>query len=127
MNKTLTYILLMVMVTVLTACYQEENDIFSTAQITVSAESGMTITRVQAQALLTNVNTRQTTTSADFNGATLSIELLRGAYEISIEGVVTYHDAQGQEYIRQFRAQTDYVELVKEGLNTASLPIIFLD
>jgi hypothetical protein len=40
---------------------------------------------------------------------------------------MTYTDAAGTEHIRQFRAQTDYVELAGYDTNTAKLNIIFLD
>lgn len=109
------------------ACHQEENMIFTTASITLVSNEAANIGRVQAQAQITNVNTRQTTTTAAFNGTTLQVELLRGAYEILIEGVATYTDANGTEHIRQFRAQTDYVELAAMDTNATTLNMIFLD
>ena len=109
------------------ACHQEENTIFTTASITLVSNEVANIGRVQAQAQITNVNTRQATTTAAFNGATLQVELLRGAYEILIEGVATYTDANGTEHIRQFRAQTDYVELAAMDTNATTLNMIFLD
>lgn len=109
------------------ACHQEENTIFTTASITLVSNEAANIGRVQAQAQITNVNTRQTTTTAAFNGATLQVELLRGAYEILIEGVATYTDGNGTEHIRQFRAQTDYVELAAMDSNATTLNMIFLD
>lgn len=124
MKKMICY---MAAILLLIACHQEENDIFATASITLECNEQINVSRVQAQAKLTNVNTRQTTTSAAFSGATLNVELLRGAYEILIEGVMTYTDAAGTEHIRQFRAQTDYVELVGYDTNNAKLNIIFLD
>ena len=117
----------MAAILLLVACHKEENDIFATASITLECSQQINVSRVQAQAKITNVNTRQTTTSAAFSGATLNVELLRGAYEILIEGVMTYTDAAGTEHIRQFRAQTDYVELAGYDTNNAKLNIIFLD
>ena len=111
----------------MTACHQEENDLFATAIINLAVDDGITITQVQAQAELTNVNTRQVTTTANFDGAVLRVELLRGAYQVLIEGVATCQDATGNIRFRQFRAQTDYVELAGTGSNATSLNLIFLD
>jgi hypothetical protein len=127
MRHLIATILFLLSVVILTSCHQEENDVFATALVTVSAGEETIISQVQAQARLTNVNTRQVSSSADFNGATLQVELLRGAYQINIEGVVTYQDAAGIVRMRQFRAQTDYVELQQKGVNATTLTVIFLD
>lgn len=128
MKHLLLYMMLCANLLMLTGCHQEESDLFATALITVEpADANCSIMQVQAQAQLTNVNTRQVTTTADFDGATLRVELLRGAYQVNIEGVATCKNVSGQTQLRQFRAQTDYVELVAPGTNTATLQIIFLD
>jgi predicted lipoprotein len=128
MKQIVTYIILLSLGFLsLTACHQEENDLFATAVINLAVDEGITITQVQAQAELTNVNTRQVTTTANFDGGILRVELLRGAYQILIEGVATCQDASGNIRLRQFRAQTDYVELVGTGSNATRLNLIFLD
>ena len=127
MKQITTYIILMLGFLSMTACHQEENDLFATAVINLAVDEGITITQVQAQAELTNVNTRQVTTTANFDGAVLRVELLRGAYQVLIEGVATCQDATGNIRFRQFRAQTDYVELAGTGSNATSLNLIFLD
>ena len=111
----------------LVACHQEENDLFATAVITLATTDGISITQVQAQAQLTNVNTRQVTTTANFDGNMLRIELLRGAYEVLIEGVATCQDANGNIRLHQFRAQTDYVEMAETAENMTQLNIMLLD
>ena len=127
MKQIATYIVLTLWLLSLTACHQEENDLFATAVINLAVDEGITITQVQAQAKLTKVNTRQVTTTANFDGGILRVELLRGAYQILIEGVATCQDASGNIRLRQFRAQTDYVELVGTGSNATRLNLIFLD
>ena len=127
MKHIATYIVLTLGFLSLTACHQGANDLFATAVINLAVDEGITITQVQAQAELTNVNTRQVTTTANFDGAILRVELLRGAYQILIEGVATCQDASGNIRLRQFRAQTDYVELVGTGSNATRLNLIFLD
>lgn len=118
----------------LTACHQEEDDLFATAVITLETGEDISITDVQAQAQFTNVNTRQVTTTADCEvrdgKCEVSVGLLRGAYEVLIEGVAECQGVQGVQGVReyrQFRAQTDYVEMAGRGVNTAGLNIIFLN
>ena len=94
---------------------------------TVKADDNITITSVQAQVKLTNVNTRQVTTTADFEGASATVELLRGAYQIDIEGVATCQSPDKAIRLRQFRCQSDYEELILNGMNEITLNIIFLD
>ncbi len=127
MKHLLTLITLTLGLLALTACHQEENHLFATAMIRLTTSEDITLTKVEAQAKLTNVNTRQVTTTANFDGATLRIDLLRGAYEVLIEGVATCQDADGNTRLRQFRAQTDYVELADQDTNATQLNLIFLD
>ena len=128
LNKNVACVVMIATVIALTSCHEEEDQLFATAIVSLRGSGdGVTITGVQAQARLTNVNTRQTTTSAAFSGETLTVELLRGAYQILIEGVVTCSDSTGRQRIRQFRAQTDYTELAGKGVNQVTLDIIYLD
>ncbi len=109
------------------ACAPVEDDIFGTARISITAGNDMTIAGVQAQVKLTNVNTRQVTTVANFEGNSVTVELLRGAYQIDIEGVVTCVGTDGTTRHRQFRCQSDYAEFVRRDINEITLKIIFLD
>ena len=127
MRNNILYITLMILAMALTACAPVEDDIVTTARITVAAGDEVTITRIQAQVKLTNVNTRQTVTSADFVGSTVAVELLRGAYQIDIEGAATCQMADGKTCVRQFRCQSDYAEMVHRDLNEITLKTIFLD
>ena len=127
MKQSILTLLLIALTVLLTACAPVEDDIFTTARITVTAEDDESITDVQAQVKLTNVNTRQVTTVADFNGTSVTVELLRGAYQIDIEGVATCQSAGQAIRLRQFRCQSDYVELVQRHINEVTLKTIFLD
>ena len=127
MKHHFLYFTLIVLMVAAAACAPVEDDIFTTARVTVAAGDETVITRVQAQAKLTNVNTRQVLSSADFEGPSVTVELLRGAYQIDIEGVVTCQQADGQTRMRQFRCQSDYAVFVRDGINDITLNIIFLD
>ena len=127
MKQNILSILLITLAVLLTACAPVEDDIFTTARITVTAEGEESITSVQAQVKLTNVNTRQVTTVADFNGTSATVELLRGAYQIDIEGVATCQSSENIIRMRQFRCQSDYVEFISRDINEVTLKTIFLD
>ena len=127
MKHNIIILISITLVMLLTACAPVEDDIFTTARITVTAEGEVSITSVLAQVKLTNVNTRQVTTVADFNGTSATVELLRGAYQIDIEGVATCLSPDNVTRMRQFRCQSDYVEFISHDINEVTLKTIFLD
>ena len=127
MKHNIIFLISITFVILLTACAPVEDDIFTTAHITVTGGDDVTVTSVQAQVKLTNVNSRQVTTAADFDGVSATVELLRGAYQIDIEGVATCQSAENNIRMRQFRCQSDYVEFVGRDNNEVTLKIIFLD
>jgi len=127
MKQIFHFIIITILATAINACAPVEDDILTTARIIVAGSDESVLSRVQAQVKLTNVNTRQVTTTADFVGSVVTVELLRGAYQIDIEGVATCQSPDGMTRMRQFRCQSDYVEFVKEGQNDTTLQMIFLD
>lgn len=127
MKQFFQSIITIILVGAIMACAPVEDDLFTTAHITVVAGDDLAVTRVQGQVKLTNVNTRQVTTSADFEGASITIELLRGAYQIDIEGVATCQSSNGSTRMRQFRCQSDYAEFIRKEQNDTTLNMIFLD
>lgn len=111
---------------VLTSCHQDEDDLFTTAAITLAAGEGTTVERVQGTVQLTNLNTRQVTTTAEFDGNIARVTLLRGAYSVLVEGSMQYKDAKGETSVRQFRATSDYLEFASKSLNVATLNIVWM-
>ena len=111
---------------VLTSCHQDEDDLFTTAAITLAAEQGTTVERVQGTVQLTNLNTRQVITTAEFDGNIARVTLLRGAYSVLVEGSMQYKDANGETSVRQFRATSDYLEFASKSLNVATLNIVWM-
>ena len=125
--KKLLMILTCCMTLALTACHQDNDDYMTLATIQLDGGSDVTIERVQAMAHITNLNTKHVVSTADFTGDQVQIELLRGAYQVSIEGVLSYTDQTGNKHIRSFRAVSDYVELVGTGTSKTTINIIYLD
>ncbi len=118
---------LLTLLPLLVACQEDEDDIFATAVITLLTDEGLTIERVQGTARITNLNSKQVTTTSDFNGSALHLSLMRSSYSIDLEGLVRYHDQQGQVYTKHMRAHTDYVALNQKDYNETTLDIIFLE
>ena len=112
---------------ILTACHQDEDELFATAEITLSAGDTLTIERVQGTARLTNLNSKQTVSSSDFDGATLRMELLRSSYSADVEGLLRYRNRRGELFTKRIRAHSDYVALEKTGRNEVVLDVIFLE
>lgn len=108
------------------SCHQDEDDIFTNANIVLQEQSGISIERVQGTVSLTNLNTKQVVTASDFDGNVAKVHLLRGSYTILVEGSIQYKDAQGVTQVRLFRASTDYVGLEKENFNEIYLDIIWM-
>ena len=125
--RKLTLIALAMPFLLFSACHQDEDDLFATADITLTAGDTLTIERVQGTARITNLNTKQVVTSSDFVAATLSVELIRSSYSADVEGLVRYRNARGETYTKRMRAHSDYVALEKKGRNEAVLNIIFLE
>ena len=111
---------------VLTSCHKDEDDLFTTAAITLAAGEGTTVERVQGTVQLTNLNTRQVTTTAEFDGNIARVTLLRGAYSVLVEGSMQYKDANCETSVRQFRATSDYLEFASKSLNVATLNIVWM-
>ena len=125
--KKILILLTMSLTLALTACHQDNDDYMTQATIYLDGGDTLTINRVQAMAQITNLNTRHVVSTADFDGPKVQVELLRGAYQINVEGILNYNDANGVQRIRSFRAISDYVELSGSGSCHAQLNIIFLD
>ena len=85
------------------------------------------MSRIQAIASIRNLNTKQVITSADFNGNTLKQQLLRGAYQVSVDGSIRYTNQNKQTRIRSFRSQTDFISFGNSENYTLVMKPIFLD
>ena len=125
--KKILILLAMSLTLALTACHQDNDDYMTQATIYLDGGDTLTINRVQAMVQITNLNTRHVVSTADFNGPQVQVELLRGVYQINVEGILSYTDKNGMQHMRSFRAITDYVELAGTGSCQAKLNIIFLD
>ena len=99
------------------------------ASVTIVINGGDTlrIDRVQATATIRNLNTKQVITSTNFNGNTLKQQLLRGAYQVSVDGSIQYTNQKQQTRIRSFRSQTDFIAFGDSDDYTLEMKPIFTD
>lgn len=123
--KKLLYIIIGVMA--LVSCHKDEDDIFTQADIVLTAGDGQTIEQVQGTARITNLNSKQVVTTSDFDVSTIRLQLIRSSYSVDVEGLVRYRDLDGRTYTKHMRAHSDYINLSATGYNQALLPIIFLE
>ena len=126
MKNIQTFIFLLFIATLI-ACHDENDDYFAQNTIVINESNGINISLIQATANITNINSRQTTSSTAFDGAELKIKLLRGIYQVNIEGVITYTDINNIQHEKSFRAISDYVDFSSKNENVVSLDIIFLE
>ncbi len=125
--KQIIYISLLAVLMLVASCHQDEDDIFTVVEITIVGGDTISIDRIQATAFITDMNAKRTTTSADFNGSMLRVQLLRSSYSVSVEGLVRYTNRQGAVSTKRMRAYSDFVDFSAKGYNQASLNLIFLE
>lgn len=123
--KKLLYIIIGVMA--LVSCHKDEDDIFTQADIVLTAGDGQTIEQVQGTARITNLNSKQVVTTSDFDVSTIRLQLIRSSYSVDVEGLVRYRDQDGRTDMKHMRAHSDYIDLSATGYNQAVLSIIFLE
>ncbi len=51
----------------LMSCHEDEDELFTWADVVLSAGDGLTVEQVQGTARLTNLNSKQVTTTSDFD------------------------------------------------------------
>jgi hypothetical protein len=123
--KRFIYILIGVMA--LMSCHKDEDDLFTQADIVLTAGDGQTVEQVQGTARITNLNSKQVTITSDFDVATIRLQLLRSSYSVDVEGLVRYRDHDGRTLTKHMRSHSDYIDLSATGYNHTELSIIFLE
>lgn len=127
MKQVLQIIFLTLIGTALTACHNSTDDYMTSVTIVINGGDTLRIDRVQATATIRNLNTKQVITSTNFNGNTLKQQLLRGAYQVSVDGSIQYTNQKQQTRIRSFRSQTDFIAFSDSDDYTLEMKPIFTD
>ena len=126
MKKILQTALLLAMLSALiSACHADNDDYYTTAFITINVPDSFTVVRMQGTVTLSNTSNKQTYSSSSFQGTSVSIDVLRGAYALSGEGTVLLRSSGGTERVANFRVSSSYLELVQHP-SAVSTDIIFM-
>ena len=97
----------------LTACHQDNEDYYTLATIGLNTGDTLSVERVQAMAHITNLNSRHVVSTSDFIGSEVNIQLLRGAYQVNIEGIIRYSDKHRLDGIRFPSASNAFTRLFR--------------
>lgn len=127
MKQVLQIIFLALIGIALTACHNSTDDYMASVTIVINGGDTLRIDRVQATATIRNLNTKQVITSTNFNGNVLKQQLLRGAYQVSVDGSIQYTNQKQQTRIRSFRSQTDFIAFGDSNDYTLEMKPIFTD
>lgn len=111
----------------LASCHNDVENYMVETSITLNSADAIQIDRVQATATFTNLNTKQVISSTNFYGNKLTEKVLRGAYQISIDGIIRYTDKNNEVKVRSFRSKTDFVSLVNSKEQSIEMQPIFID
>ena len=115
------------MLLVSSSCHKDHDDYTTTARIGLTLPVEGEVEIIQYSAMLMNLNSRDEVTIAGSTATEIVVpDLLRGAYSINVEGVVTYFDPAHEAQVRPFRAQSQYVPLVDDD-NRVEVEVIFMD
>lgn len=111
-----------------TSCHNDYKEYFTTGHIELVLPIEGEIETIQYSVKMMDLNSRNIVTQAGESGSIITVEnLFRGAYSVSVEGVVRYLDSVNNVHTSQFRAQSDYVSMVELNDNTISLEMILMD
>jgi len=123
--KKITLTIFALLLLALVACHNDAEEIFTSATISLEAADSITVQKIQGTVKAVNINTRQTTTNSQFDNFSSSMKLLRGAYQITINGYVVYLDNKNIQHTHAFIAYTDYCEL-KDIKSQTKLKIVLI-
>ena len=94
------------------ACQKSHDDFYTEARVRVVLPDSLHLDRMQGTVRLTNLNNRQSFTTATFQGNEAAVEVFRGVYAVDVEGSVRYEDENGAVRTGNFRANTPYVKVL---------------
>ena len=107
------------------ACHADNDDYYTTAIITVRVPDSLTVVRMQGTVTLSNTSNKQSYSSSSFQGTSVFIDVIRGAYALHGEGTVLVRTRNGTERVANFRVSSSYLELIDHP-SAVSTDIIFM-
>lgn len=96
----------------ISSCHDVNDDYNTSAVISVKVPDSISVDKMQGTVTLINLNNKQTYSSSDFKSTSVSMDVMRGAYAVSVTGTVLYHDKLKVSHTKSFRASSSYTELL---------------
>ena len=110
------------------SCHNDLEDYFTSGEIALVLPVDGDVETIQYSVKMMNLNSRNVVTLAGKTSGAISVdEILRGAYSINVDGIVQFKDAAGEVHAHQFRAQSDFVEMIDLAGNHVELEMILMD
>lgn len=81
-------LLFIIAIVPLSSCQYNNYNYFNTVSIIIKTPNNNLIQQLQANVILTNLNTKEEIKSSDFIDNTISLTVLRGVYKINVIGVL---------------------------------------
>ena len=122
MTRILSITLLALLTLILSGCKGEHEELFTEATIEMDL-TDLNVQEIQGTAKLRNINSLQEYTSAQQQGGIYHFLVLRGAYQIIIEGRIKHIDEDGETQIKNFICYTDYADFCHENGNHVKLKV----
>lgn len=112
---------------ILISCDNKTEEYMANVTIIVNCDDAKDIDRIQATATITNLNSKQVFRSVNFIKNTLTEVVLRGAYKITLDGVIRYIDKNNKVRVRTFRSTTNFVSITGSNDTHLLMQTIFTD
>jgi lipoprotein len=110
-----------------TSCHKDQDELFTTAEITIDAGDSVQVHKMEVAITLTNLNTNEVVNATEQQNTQLNIRCLQGIYKVFAQGTVTLTDQQGQQRIRRFRVYKDFLQITGLPTSKSSLPLFYID
>ena len=110
-----------------TSCHKDQDELFTTAEITIDAGDSVQVNKMEVAITLTNLNTNEVVNATEQQNTQLNIRCLQGIYKVFAQGTVTLTDQQGQQRIRRFRVYKDFLQITGLPTSKSSLSLFYID
>ncbi len=107
------------------SCHEDHDDYYTTMSVHLRPPEGYAVSQMQGTVRLTNLNNRQTYATSAFDGATATLQVMRGVYAVDAEGSLRYTDGEGRTQTGNFRATASYCEALEHPAS-AEVDLVFM-
>lgn len=128
MKRVLVYLLFTcVIAVILHSCNKDRDEYFTMLVIRLDFQQNISIEHIQSSIVLTNVNTKQVLSRTQMDTLEPQIELLKGFYQVSVRGQLSWISSDGEKIIKDFVSKDTYWNVTAKEKQIKNLSIILLD